>query len=129
MLKDHGPVATIAVRDLDAAARFYEGSLGLARLEANSETITYSAGRTTLLVYRSQFAGTNQSTAATWPVGKEIDDVVKALGAKGVKFEHYDLPQLHREGDIHVAGEMRVAWFKDPDGNIHSLIGAEERNK
>ena len=119
-------MATVAVRDLDAAARFYEGILGLSRVDANSETITYSTGSTTLLVYRSQFAGTNQATAATWPLGSELDAVVKALAAKGVKFEHYDMPEMHREGDVHVAGDMRVAWFKDPDGNIHSLIGAEE---
>ena len=37
-------------------------------------------------------------------------------------FEHYDLPGMTRQGDLHVAGDMKVAWFKDPDGNIHSLI-------
>ena len=29
---------------------------------------------------------------------------------------------MKREGDVHVAGDMKVAWFKDPDGNIHSLM-------
>jgi hypothetical protein len=46
---------------------------------------------------------------------------VKALRDKGVKFEHYEMPDTKLEGDIHVAGDLRVAWFKDPDGNIHSL--------
>jgi hypothetical protein len=38
-----------------------------------------------------------------------------------VTFEQYDLPDTTREGDITVAGDLRAAWFKDPDGNILSL--------
>jgi hypothetical protein len=39
-----------------------------------------------------------------------------------VTFEHYDMPQMMRLGDIHVAGPMKTAWFKDPDGNIFSIV-------
>jgi hypothetical protein len=46
---------------------------------------------------------------------------VRALKAKGVMFEHYDMPDMTREGDIHIAGNMKVAWFKDPDGNILNI--------
>ena len=49
---------------------------------------------------------------------------MEALKSKGISFEHYDLPGTTRAGDIHVAGNTRVAWFKDPDGNIHSLVSA-----
>jgi hypothetical protein len=82
----------------------------------------YATGASRLAVYRSQFAGTNQATAVTWNVGDDIDNVVRELKSKGVTFEHYDMPMMKREGDIHVGGQTRVAWFKDPDGNIHSLI-------
>ena len=41
---------------------------------------------------------------------------------RGVTFEHYDMPGMTREGDVHVAGDMRVAWFKDPDGNILNIV-------
>jgi hypothetical protein len=75
-----------------------------------------------LFVYESQYAGTNQATAVTWVVGNNVDEEVKTLRAKGVAFEHYDLPGTVREGDVHVAGDIRVAWFKDPDGNIHSVV-------
>ena len=51
----------------------------------------------------------------------DVDDVVRTLKRKGVKFEHYDLPDTRREGDVHVSGDMKVAWFKDPDGNILSV--------
>jgi hypothetical protein len=44
--------------------------------------------------------------------------VVEDLRAKGVTFEQYDIPGTTRDGDIHVIGDMRGVWFKDPDGNI-----------
>jgi catechol 2,3-dioxygenase-like lactoylglutathione lyase family enzyme len=122
MLGSKNVTATVAVRDLEAAARFYEGTLGLQRVATEgSEAIVYKTGDSTLLVYRSRFAGSNQATASTWDLGPDIDGVVQALRARGVRFEHYDLPEMTREGDVHVAGRMRVAWFKDPDGNVHAL--------
>jgi hypothetical protein len=73
-----------------------------------------------VLVYHSQYAGTNKATAATWMVD-DVEGHAKDLKAKGVKFEHYDLPGMTRKGDVHVAGTMKAAWFKDPDGNILAL--------
>ena len=58
----------------------------------------------------------------TWVVGDDIEGVVGALKAKGITFEHYDMPEIKREGDLHIAGDMRVAWFKDPDGNILNIV-------
>ena len=123
MLSDTRAIATVAVRDLKKAAAFYEGILGL-KVEAREgeEVISYATGGTALLVYRSSCAGTNKATSATWVVGDRLDAVVDALRAKGVAFEHYELPGLKREGDVHVGGDLRVAWFKDPDGNIHNLV-------
>ena len=50
------------------------------------------------------------------------EDVVAALRVKGVRFEHYDFPGGTREGDVHIFGKIRNAWFKDPDGNILSIV-------
>jgi catechol 2,3-dioxygenase-like lactoylglutathione lyase family enzyme len=123
MLGNKDLVATIAVKDLETARKFYEGALGLAAIDAEGEeVIVFKSGRSTLNVYRSQYAGTNQATAVTWLVGDDLKSVVRALKAKGVVFEHYDLPQMKREGDIHIAGGIRTAWFKDPDGNILNII-------
>ena len=120
MLRDTDAVTMLAVKDLSTAARFYEETLGLSRAGSeDGEAIMYESGDTTINVYRSSFAGTNKATALTWTVD-DVDDVVRTLKAKGVKFEHYDLPKMRREGDVHVAGDMKVAWFKDPDGNILS---------
>ena len=69
-----------------------------------------------------KYAGTNKATAVNWPVGGDLERIVQGLKAKGVAFEHYDMPGITRQGDVHVAGNLKVAWFKDPDGNIHSLM-------
>jgi hypothetical protein len=86
-------------------------------------TISYQSAGAKVFIYESRYAGTNEATAVMWAVGKDLDRIVEALNAKGVRFEHYpDLPGMTLEGDVHVAGDHRVAWFKDPDGNIHSLV-------
>ncbi|TIP40715.1 VOC family protein [Mesorhizobium sp.] len=123
MLANSNATADLAVRDLARAKAFYEDVLGLTEVHnEGDELIVYKCGDTSINVYRSQFAGTNKATAVTWMVGDEIDNTVKALKSKGVVFEHYDMPGLTLEGDIHVGHGMKVAWFKDPDGNILNLV-------
>ena len=122
MLGKINALATLAVKDLATARKFYEGKLGLKVVdEAGPEAITIESGSSKIVVYRSQFAGTNQATAATWLVGDELDTIVRDLKAKGLAFEHYDFPGMTREGDIHVSGKIRTAWLKDPDGNILAI--------
>ena len=122
MLRDTDAVATLAVKNLDEAAKFYEETLGLTRAGAeDDEVVVFESGDTRINVYRSSYAGTNKATALTWPVD-DVDDVVRTLKAKGVRFEHYDLPDTKRQGDVHVSGDIKVAWFKDPDGNILSVV-------
>ncbi|TPO07596.1 VOC family protein [Mesorhizobium sp. B1-1-5] len=124
MLENSNVTANLAVKDIAKAKAFYEGTLGLSQVDdMDGELIVYKSGDTLLNVYRSQFAGTNKATAATWAVGDRIGEIVKSLRSKGVTFEHYDMPGLSLEGDIHVGSGMKVAWFKDPDGNILNLVG------
>ena len=124
MLATRSAIATVAVRDLAAARDFYERVLALPVTETGGEeAITFGTGSSSLLVYRSRYAGTNQATAVTWDVGTEIEAVVDTLRQKGVTFEHYDMPDMKRAGDIYSTGGMRAAWFKDPDENIHALVG------
>ena len=123
MLGDKNAVANLAVANLDVAKKFYEGTLGLKPVHAEGgELIVYESGSSTINVYRSLYAGTNQATAVTWSVGDELEPIVLGLRAKGVVFEHYDMPGMKLEGDIHVGDHMKVAWFKDPDGNILNLV-------
>jgi catechol 2,3-dioxygenase-like lactoylglutathione lyase family enzyme len=116
--------ANLAVKDLPVARRFYEGVLGLQAVdEEDGELVVYRTGKSAINVYRSDFAGTNKATAVTWGVD-DIEAAVAELKAKGVAFEHYEMPGMRHEGDVHVAddGHMKVAWFKDPDGNILNLV-------
>jgi catechol 2,3-dioxygenase-like lactoylglutathione lyase family enzyme len=123
MLGDKQAVATLAVRDLAVAKRFYEEVLGLQRTSSQGEeAITYKSGSSTVIVYKSMYAGTNKATGANWIVGADIEKIVAGLRERGVVFEHYNMPGLERQGDVHVAGPMKVAWFKDPDGNILALM-------
>jgi catechol 2,3-dioxygenase-like lactoylglutathione lyase family enzyme len=123
MLGDKDAAANIAVRDLETARRFYGETLGLTQVGSEgAEVIIFRSGNTIINVYQSKYAGTNQATALTWVVGDDVESVVRALKAKGVSFEHYDMPDITREGDVHIGGNMKVAWFKDPDGNILNII-------
>jgi len=122
MLGDWDAQATLAVKDLKVARPFYEDVLGLKPLPGDQPSVQgYQAGRSMILVYESEFAGTNKATALTWALGEAFDAAVETLKAKGVVFEKYDLPAMSHDGDVHVAGGMRVVWFKDPDGNVLSL--------
>jgi catechol 2,3-dioxygenase-like lactoylglutathione lyase family enzyme len=123
MLRDKTAVATLAVKDLAAARKFYEGKLGLEVTdEQGEEALTFASGSSTVLVYRSQYAGTNKATAVNWLVGKDLDKIVAGLKERGVTFERYEMPDMTHRGDIHVADGLEVAWFKDPDGNIIALM-------
>jgi catechol 2,3-dioxygenase-like lactoylglutathione lyase family enzyme len=103
MLAGKDVMATVAVRDVKAARKFYEGTLGLKLVgDDMPEAPVYQSGKSRLLVYQSQYAGTNKATAATWPVGDDIEQIVKARKGKGVR--------------------LKAAWFKDPDGNILALV-------
>ena len=123
MLSDMDAIATIAVKDTAKASQFYEHKLGFKRrANMGDELITYTSGKTIFNIYRSGFAGTNKATALCWAVGSEFDRVLAALRSKGVAFEHYNLPGMKREGDVHTSDGIRVAWFKDPDGNVLNII-------
>jgi len=123
MINSYDAIANVAVKDLTVARKFYEGALGLKQIDGqDGEVIVYSSGSSRINVYRSQFAGTNKATAVTWSVS-DVAAEARELKTKGVKFEHYaDMPDVKLEGDVHVFGDMKVAWFKDPDGNILNII-------
>lgn len=124
MLGNKPAIATVAVKDIDVAKKFYEETLELKPSAQQEEgTLAYDTPQSTIFVYPSRYAGTNQATALTWIVD-DVESTVADLRRKGVRFEHYDdLPDTKRKGDIHEGGGKKLAWFKDPDGNIHALAG------
>jgi catechol 2,3-dioxygenase-like lactoylglutathione lyase family enzyme len=109
---------SIAVSDLERAKAFYGGTLGLKMKDERADGVTYETGETWMLVYPSQFAGSNQATYMTFEVS-DVEAAIDELLGKGVTFEQYDFPGL--KTDARGVAELdgtKGAWFKDPDGNI-----------
>ena len=118
MLKDHKSSAIVAVSDVDRARRFYGDTLGLDLIGEGGDPLMFRTGDTRLVVYPSEFAGTNEANAVVWGVGDELEAIVADLCGKGVSFERYDFEGSTFADGIHHMGDFRAAWFKDPDGNI-----------
>lgn len=124
MLKDRNSSAIVAVRDIDRARAFYQDTLGLTPEQDMHEegVLGFRTGQTHLTVYRSDYAGTNKANAVTWDMKGDLVDTVNALKGRGVVFERYDFPRMEWKDGWHEAGPAKLAWFKDPDGNILHLI-------
>lgn len=121
MLGDSTAIPTIAVKDIEAAKKFYGDVLGLKQKNENEGGVMYQSGSGGVFVYPSEFAGTNQATYANWSVD-DLDGLVSDLKSKGVEFKQYDnMPGITHDGDIHSMGEFKMAWFTDPDGNILAI--------
>lgn len=119
MLNDKDSSAIVAVSDLARARDFYAGVLGLECIAADESVMQFRTGANVLVVYVSDFAGTNQANAVVWGVGGDLEAIVATLRDKGVSFERY--PGMDFSDGIHSAGDFRMVWFKDPDGNILHL--------
>ena len=118
MLSTYPVFATIAVSDLQRAKSFYEQTLGFSPEREQVDGIMYRSGDSRFFVYPSQFSGSAQQTVASWEVD-DLEAVVADLSQRGITFEQYDLEYLKTdERGIADSGGFRVAWFKDPDGNI-----------
>ena len=113
MLGDKDVSAVLAQKDLAAGRKFYEETLGLTvAKETDDGGVLYKSGQGFIFLYESGFAGTNQATAAAWNVD-DVSAVAEGLKAKGVTLEHYDLPGVTMEGDVHVMGPVKAIWFME----------------
>lgn len=122
MLRNHDSSAIVAVSDLARARTFYGETLGLELDDEGSEegVLVYRTGATKLVVYQSEYAGSNRANAVVWGVGDDIDAIVAALEAKGADFAHYpDIGTLN--GNVHEVEGAKLVWLKDPDGNLLHL--------
>jgi catechol 2,3-dioxygenase-like lactoylglutathione lyase family enzyme len=115
--------ATIAVSDMEVARGFYEGKLGLAPGPMDqADGVLYRCGEgTSLLVYHSpDHAGGSTATLATWEV-PDLERTVDELTAKGVSFARYEGLESDERGIHSAAGQGRIAWCKDPEGNTIAI--------
>lgn len=120
MLKDHDAIAIVAAQDPDRSRRFYRDILGLEPIGDETDVLAvYRTGGTRLVVYPSEYAGTNKANAVVWAVGDAFDDIVAELEAKNVSFDvSLEAAHMLREGNVYRAGNVKFAWIKDPDGNL-----------
>ena len=122
MLSELPFFANIPVADLDRARAFYEGVLGLRpwRIDERIHEVVYEAGPARFAIYVTAGAGKSEHTIGTFLV-QDMDAIVRDLRERGVQFIDYELPGLKTEEGIASFGYDRVAWFRDPDGNILAL--------
>jgi len=130
MLGNQKIVAFVAVRDRDAARKFYRDTLGLRLMGEDQFGMVFDANGTTVRVSPVPDWTPPQFTVLGWEV-EDIAASVKALAGAGIEFQRY--PWMKGQDELGIwtspsgpdiaavhAG-ARVAWFKDPDGNVLSV--------
>jgi catechol 2,3-dioxygenase-like lactoylglutathione lyase family enzyme len=120
MLGSTNIVAFVPIRDGDKARAFYEGVLGLRFVKDDGFALVFEANGTMLRAAKMKEFTPAQFTVLGWQVSK-IEDMVRALGMRGVKFEIFGFFKQDELGVWTAPTGDKVAWFKDPDGNILSL--------
>lgn len=125
-LKDCKIGTAAPVSDLAKARDFYENKLGFEpSAPAGDDMVAYElGGGTGLMVYVSDHAGTNEATLAGFEV-PDFNAMFTELRERGVEFERFEDESGATTDDEGIidAGDYRVAFFKDPDGNIFSING------
>ncbi len=127
MLQKFPFIAYIPAKDVARARRFYEDKLGFKPKEEVSDGVVYEfANGTSCFLYPTPNAGTSQASQAFWQVD-DVDREIAELKARGVAFEHYDIPGERSASGAITAGGAKAAWFKDTEGNIMAIIESTNR--
>ena len=122
MLTNNKPVILIPTINKDEAKQFYETTLGLTFKSDDGFALVFDTGGIMLRVTPVQKFTPHEFSVLGW----EVDDISASatdLSSRGVKFEVYDFPWMTQdEQGIWAAPDgTKVAWFKDPDGNLLSI--------
>lgn len=113
---------SFAVKDLSEAKEFYSKTLGLEVFDNPMGILEIRSGNSRIIIYPKTDHEPANFTVLNLPV-KDIDKAVDELAGKGLKFEHYESPvKTDERGISRRKGGPFVAWFKDPSGNIISVI-------
>jgi len=112
-------MAFVAIQDETKATDFYGGILGLRKISGDSFALEFDAGGVVLRATFVKEISAAPYTVLGWQV-QGIADVVRGLMAKGVAFERYGFLEQDELG-IWNSGKAKVAWFKDPFGNLLSV--------
>jgi catechol 2,3-dioxygenase-like lactoylglutathione lyase family enzyme len=117
-------VAFAPTRDAEKAQKFYEGVLGLKLVSKDKFALEFDANGTMLRVASVPKYEPHPFTILGWGV-RDIAKTVKAMSAKGVEFQQYGMPGQGESGIWTSPSGAKVAWFKDPDGNVLSVTQFE----
>jgi predicted enzyme related to lactoylglutathione lyase len=118
MLKNSKAFSGFSVDDIPKAKEFYSGTLGLDVSEANGMLTLHLAGDREALIYPKSDHAPATFTILNFPVD-DIESAVEQLGARGVEFDKNDW--VDDKGIMRRGGPL-IAWFKDPAGNILSVL-------
>ena len=122
MLKDSKAFSGFSAGDIAKAKEFYGVTLGLDVSESHGLLTLRLAGGNNVLIYPKPNHVPATYTVLNFPV-KDVDLAVEELKKRGVRFEQYDLPDLKTDEKGTMRGNgPTIAWFKDPAGNILSVI-------
>ena len=119
MLGSTNIVAFVPTKDLAKARAFYEGVLGLRFVKDDGFALVMSANGIMVRVSKAEFTPA-QFTILGWKV-TEIEKMAAELHAKGVQFERFGFFEQDQLGIWTAPTGDKVAWFKDPDGNLLSI--------
>lgn len=123
MLGSSGLVAFLATTDAARARAFYEGVLGLSFISDDPFAVVYSVQGVELRLQKVPQLNPQPHTALGWSV-TGIDKVVRDIAARGGKFERFPPMEQDAAGVWKSPSGARIAWLKDPDGNLLSLTEA-----
>jgi predicted enzyme related to lactoylglutathione lyase len=125
MFQDSKAFSGFAVRDLDAAKAFYGGKLGLDARDGPMGTLElHFAGGTTVFVYPKDDHAPANYTILNFPV-PDVDAAVDRLTSAGIQMEQYEGFGQDEKGIARDDRGPTIAWFKDPSGNILSVLSEE----
>jgi len=113
-------VGFVHTTDYDQARGFYEGKLGMEFIDLNPFALVMRLSGNTVRISKVDSFAPQQGTILGWEVSS-IETVVKGLMERGVVFERYAFVEDKELGIWTAPGGDKVAWFKDPDGNVLSL--------
>jgi predicted enzyme related to lactoylglutathione lyase len=126
MLRDSKAFSGFSANDIPKAKEFYGQTLGLKVSESNGLLTLHLADGNNVLVYPKPNHTAAAFTVLNFPV-EDVDQAVDELTKRGVRFEIYDLPNIKTDKKGIMRGNgPTIAWFKDPAGNILSVLEREQ---
>jgi catechol 2,3-dioxygenase-like lactoylglutathione lyase family enzyme len=120
MLASGKLVGFVPTKDSKRAREFYEGKLGFQFVSDDQFALVMQAGKSMIRIAKVKDFKPAQYTVMGWEVA-DVEAMVKLLNGRGVKFEKYPFVEDRELGIWTTPNGDKVAWFKDPDGNVLSL--------